>query len=589
MPLLIYGAELKEEIKDVTIENFTSLIDPDSWEEFMPKGVSKIVFSHFRKYYDPDIFLEAGRRIRAKAEAADKMTVEQRIERITGLFANFRNPDKETVLTPWRVVNMHLGDTLGGYNFYNEDYTEPIEEPRCVEHGSITAEVFNPNSHILEINSKTGLYPLYVAYSLYRASVKNELTSPETVEEQQAIWDKVLRDNVFVICKTKMAKSITKRTLVGFRNAKTNTYVFDDLLNQIANNQTELIERINKGYIFKNFKNMKFNAIVGNPPYQLMGGSGGTNDAPIYQGFCQMASSLKSDFISMIIPAKWFTGGRESLLGKFRQYMLTSGKIKKLYTYPNSKDLFPTVEIKGGVCYYLEKLSYNGLCQYHYIVDGEDDCSNISLNDFDVFIRNPRIAGILRKVQKLRVNFGEDTVDSIVSADTPFGIPTNPKDSKKKNFILSEIRTPQYDIELHYLENGRRTIGYIKRSDIIKNTKDIDSVKVFIPGAGGSGNDQMVLGKPILAPRESICSQTYLYVKFDSEVSAKNFIAYLQTKFFRFLVSAMKITQHAQASVYQFVPIQDWSKIWTDTELYAKYDLNKEEIAFIESAIKPME
>ena len=598
LPLLMYGAELNNEGQDITLENFADLIDDQSWEEFMPRGITKAIFKEFTPFYDPDMFRAVGRNYRDLVRAADRLAPMERTREVARIFSYFRNPDKETVLTPWRVVNMHIGNCIGGQVFFDTDMQTEALKPRFVDQGIVTEKIFkDPNTRILEINSKTGLYPLYMAYSVFAEKLQHYrdthmLATDVPIPIQNQIWDDVLKYNIFVVCKTEMARSITKRTLRGFRNAKVNAKHFQDLINKITNQPELFIAKVSssiKGWNNNELEeNMKFNAIVGNPPYQLMGGSGGTNDAPIYQGFCQIASALKSDYVSMIIPAKWFTGGRESLLGKFRQYMLTCGRIKELYTYPNSKELFTTVEIKGGVCYYLESLVYNGKCHYHYVVDGKDEESFISLNDFDVFIRNPKVAAIIRKVQKQRLCDGVTTVDSIISADTPFGIPTNPKDSKKKSFELSDIRTDLYDVELHYLDGGKRAIGYIKKADVIKNAADIDFVKVFIPGAGGSGNDQTILGKPILAPKGSICSQTYLYAKFESEERARNFITYLQSKFFRFLVSAMKITQHAQASVYQFVPIQDWSKPWTDGELYNKYSLSSEEIEYIESMIKPM-
>lgn len=175
MPLLIYGANITDEDRELTIDNFTTLVDDLSWEEFMPKGVTKELFGDIKQYYDPDIFTAAAKRIRAMARAADRLTIEERIERIAAIFATFRNPDKETVLTPWRVVNMHMSDCLGGYTFFNADFTETIEEPRFVDHGDVTAEVFTLNSHLLEINSKSGLYPLYLAYNVYRSRVRNEM------------------------------------------------------------------------------------------------------------------------------------------------------------------------------------------------------------------------------------------------------------------------------------------------------------------------------------------------------------------------------------------------------------------------------
>ena len=271
MPLLIYGAELEGDDEEITIDNFAERIDPQSWEEFMPKGVSKQKFNAFKKYYDPDIFRAAGKRIRAMAKAADKLSVEERIGRITDIFSTFRNPDKETVLTPWRVVNMHLGDCLGGYNFFDKEYEHTLDEPRFIDHGKVTEEVFTPDSRILEINSKSGLYPLYMAYSIYRARLKDSIISADTLEEQQAVWDKVVAENIFVVCKTPMAKSITKRTLVGFRKAKTNLYAPDDLINKIKNQPELFIKNISNGHSFwkaNDNDNMKFNAIVGNPPYQ---------------------------------------------------------------------------------------------------------------------------------------------------------------------------------------------------------------------------------------------------------------------------------------------------------------------------------
>ena len=174
MPLLLYGAELHNEEEEISLDNFASLIDEKSWEEFMPKNVTKEDFERFKKYYDPDVFREAGKRIREMARAADKFTIEERIERITTIFNTFRNPDKETVLTPWRVVNMHMSDCFGGWCFYGESFDEKdiLSIPRYVDCGKVTQNIFRPESHILEINSKSGLYPLYVAYNIYRSRVE---------------------------------------------------------------------------------------------------------------------------------------------------------------------------------------------------------------------------------------------------------------------------------------------------------------------------------------------------------------------------------------------------------------------------------
>jgi hypothetical protein len=242
----------------------------------MPKGVDKQTFRKFKKYYEPDVFRESGRRIREMAKAADKLTIEDRINRIATIFNTFRNPDKETVLTPWRVVNMHLGDCIGGYCFYNKEYDQQLEEPRYIDHGEVTQKIFSTDSHVLEINSKSGLYPLYVAYSIYRNRLKSMKEKYGEINHGLALklWDATIENNIFVLCKTPMARSITRRTLAGFRNTKVNAVYFKDLIKDITNQPALVVNTIKDGKHFwkiNDNENMKFDAIVGNPPYQFEG------------------------------------------------------------------------------------------------------------------------------------------------------------------------------------------------------------------------------------------------------------------------------------------------------------------------------
>ncbi|MBP5465889.1 MAG: Eco57I restriction-modification methylase domain-containing protein, partial [Treponema sp.] len=316
MPLLMYGADLQKNrdgTEDpITLDNFTDLVDDLSWSEFMPQGVTKEVFAQFKKYYDADVFRESGIKIRDMTKAADRLSIEERIERISTIFNSFRNPDKETVLTPWRVVNMHLGESLGGWVFYDKDFKETIAEPVFVEQSGVTAELYKKNTHILEINSKSGLYALYCAYSVYRTRSKLELGPKPTRQMEIDLWKRVLAENIFLICKTPMAKKIAQRTLAGFSGANVNAHYFEDLVNQLKNKPENFIGKVGKTNYWKKEGNgnMKFDAIVGNPPYQVMATGDANGSDPIYHLFVDVACSL-GEKVTFIHPARFlFNAGK---------------------------------------------------------------------------------------------------------------------------------------------------------------------------------------------------------------------------------------------------------------------------------------
>ena len=636
IPLMMYGAEVDDEDEGITIDNFTEQIDPASWREFMPRGVSKQMFNAFKKCYNATVFAAAGKRYRQLAREADTMHIDERIQRIAEIFSYFHNPDKETVLTPWRVVNMHMSDCLGGYCFFNERFDGPNQKPvigegdqlfdwidttapRFVNRGKVTSDVFGDidkrylenNSKILEINSKTGLYPLYVAYTLYRYRMPNyaavELVTDLdscSIEEEQVIWDDILKHNIYVICNTPMAARITKRTLCGFRDVKNINIKSDKLVERATTDKDNLIKAIKTvGYWEGTTKKdmIKFSAVVGNPPYQIMGGAGGTNDSPVYQEFCMLASQLSERYTSLITPSRWFSEGRENLLGDFRKHMLTCGHVAKLLAFGENRSVFENVEIKGGISYYLYDNKYKGQCDYTLLSSGTRQSSMIALDTFDVLIRNPKSYTIVKKVSAKRELDKVSTVDTIVSADTPFGIPTNPGESVKTPFNVYEESSNEHNTVLYYLKNGKRVTGFCKRSDIKKNAKDIDKYKVYLPKGYGAGETypHQILGQPEFGCANSVCSQTYVYSAFDSEEEAINFGKYIKTRFLRALVFAVKITQHANDKCYRFVPLQDFTSCgdinWNDTiegidyQLYKKYGITPDEQKFIESMIKPME
>ena len=324
---------------------------------------------------------------------------------------------------------------------------------------------------------------------------------------------------------------------------------------------------------------MQFDVITGNPPYQMTGGAGGSSDSSIYHLFVQQALNLEPRFVSMVVPSRWMAGGRG--LDEFRAKMLTSGHLRYLTDFPDSGEAFPGVQIKGGVCYFLWDTEHNGPCNVTRIAGGVENVQpNRALGEFDIFVRDERALGILRKVLAKK----EPSILQLVSGDTPFGIATNFQDWSEKR--------GSGQLALHLIDGGKRTVGFINRSHIHKNVAALDVWKVLVPKAYGAGEafPHQILGKEIVAGPPSACTQSYLVISpFQSERAARSFSSYYRTRFFRFLVSPRKITQDALRSTYSWVPQQSWNRGWTDELLYEKYGIIKEEIAYIESMIRPMD
>lgn len=591
MPLLIYGANITDEDKELTIDNFTSLVDDLSWEEFMPNRVTKELFEEFKEYYDPDIFTAASKKIRQMARAADRLSIEERIERISAIFATFRNPDKETVLTPWRVVNMHMSDCLGGYTFFNEDFTETIEEPRFVDRGEVTSDVFAMDSPLLEINSKSGLYPLYLAYNVYRTRLRNETSSPETLEQHHRLWDATVAENIFVICKTPMAKAITRRTLLGFRKGKISMWAPEDLINKIKNQPDLFMKKV--GDLVGH--NVKIKAIVGNPPYQVMNDGAGASASPVYNYFVNISKRLNPSYLSLIMPARWFAGGRG--VDDFRKSMLSDSQLALIHDYPDARDCFETVEIKGGIMYFRWDKGYDGDCTI--ITHNQNKISSTSkrplvIEGMETFIRQNELVSIVQKVKSdISISF-----DSIVSSRDPFGLDVRAEGTYrqiKPSYSLEKVNDS--DVAYYYFGWRKNGVGYINVNMINEGHEYIDQPKIFVPCAWGNGRVEEDRINPFIPEPRSVCFETYLMVgPFENWAILENVIKYMNSKFFHILVSPLKVSQHATQNVYRLVPMQDfssnsdidWSKSVAeiDQQLYAKYGLNEEEIAFIESMIK---
>lgn len=601
MPLLMYGANLQKNLdgteEAITLDNFCDLVDDLSWEEFMPKGVTKEIFGQFKKYYDSDVFRESGVKIREMARAADKLSIEERIERISSIFATFRNPDKETVLTPWRVVNMHLGKSLGGWCFYDKDYNEQILEPELIKQNEITDEVFKKNTHILEINSKSGLYALYCAYSVYRTRSKLELGPKPTREMEIDLWKKVLAENIFLICKTPMAKKIAQRTLAGFTGTKVNAQYFEDLVNQLKNKPNNFISEVSKTNYWEKDGNgdMKFDVIVGNPPYQIMATGDANGSDPIYHLFIDAACKL-GEKVSFIHPARFlFNAGKTPK--DWNEKMLNDEHYKVVQYWANSGDVFPTVDIKGGVAVtYWDK--------------------NKTFEKIGTFTSYPELNGIKKKaapteeinsLMSIMYNQTNFDLDVLLKEHPDYikGIGSEGKDRRlEKNIfdkipLFTEEKSNEDDIKILGVIKNKRSYRFIPRKYLDISHENLMKYKVLVPRSNGSGAIGEVLSTPILGEPILGYTRTFLGIgAFDSKEEAGNALKYVRTKFARTMLGILKITQDNPIETWRLVPLQnfktnsdiDWSKSIPeiDKQLYKKYGLSADEISFIESKVREM-
>lgn len=326
-------------------------------------------------------------------------------------------------------------------------------------------------------------------------------------------------------------------------------------------------------------RKMKFDIIIGNPPYQLStNDKGGIQAIPIYNKFVEQAFSLRPKFISMIIPSRWYTGGMG--MDSFRNSFLSNNHIKLLYDFPKSRDCFPNVDIAGGVCFFLWDLNFQGDCCVVSSLSGKNTKKIRKLNQFDVFVRNNIGVEIIDKIYRKSNKFLNDVVASI----SPFGLSTNVKGGK--NSFAGSVKVISSSGE-----------SFIKREEVLKGKEFIDEYKVSIgqlnPDRGGvnnasDGKSNVTTKVKIYEPNE-VFTATYLLLNhFKTKEEAVDFASYIKTKFVRYLVSLTLSSMHITKDNFRFVPILDFSKIWTDTELYAYFELTEDEIKDIEENIREM-
>ncbi len=458
------------------------------------------------------------------------------------------------------------------------------------------------NLRWLDPGSKTGVFPREITKRLMAGLSK-------TIKDEQERLNHILTNMIFAIAITDMTAMMTRRSLYCSKNAnaeisaasfvapegnvwfeRTEHSFNDEGRCAECKGTKEKLEKPNRdnyayAFIHEGGRNkiaeeitMKFDVIVGNPPYQM--DIGDTSDVPIYNIFVQQAIDLNPQYLAMIIPSRWMSGGKG--LADFRAQMLKDRRIRNLVDYPNARELFPGVEIKGGICYFLWERDNLGDCKTT-LVRGESrhGPEKRNLGQHDVFVRDSRALAILDKVlSKKPVSFSE-----IVSGQTPFGLLTNFRGYRKGVKQTG-------DLKLFMNEGGSRVEHWVNSDIVKKNVHLINSWKVFVPKAGSDGGQKLpdvVIGKPIVAGRNTVCTQTYLAVgNVSSRPAAESINSYLHTRFARFLISIRKISQDAMKSVYAWVPQQTWDRTWTDAALYKKYGITKEEQEYIESMVKEM-
>lgn len=593
IPMMIYGMDV-DLSKDITIGDFIKEVDDESWKEFMPSGFTKGMFTEITKYYDAEVFIEAGRIIRQRAKSFDSLDFIERAEEIATLFGSFKNPDKETVLTPWRVVNMQIAKGIGGLNFYDDNFDSMTDGATPNLHWvdtDVTDSVYHPETKIIDINAKTGLYPLHAAMSLYYQYVQN---NDDNRFDADSVYRGILANNIYAIAKTPMAKTITERTLTGYKKYKTNVVYIENFSNTLKSSIEE-----GKKLVEEAFGKVKFDVVIGNPPYQESDGGANASASPTYHYFVEVAKALTPQYISLIMPSRWYSGGKG--LDSFRDTMLSDIHIRQILDFPNPDEVFPSTNIRGGVCVVNWDKSWNSNKNLTRVITFENNVikndvqRTIKFDDLDIFIRDSTSVEILEKINKV-TPLHEGRISDFASPLKPYGF---------RGFF---IRDERFHADASILQNpvkcyGKGVVGFVERDEIKVKTEWIDKWKIFTARANNIGtelnddNFNTIIGEP-----GTICTETYIVIGADlnlDEGSAQNLSEYLKTKFSRLLHGIAKSSHDAARTTYKFIPLQnfsndsdiDWSKSISeiDQQLYKKYGLSDEEIMFIEEKVKEME
>jgi len=459
----------------------------------------------------------------------------------------------------------------------------------------------DPTLRWLDPASKTGVFPREITKRLMVGLI-------DEIPDEEARLRHILSDMVFAIATEEITGMMTRRTLYCSRDASGPLsatplgtsdgnvwharieHSFDEQGRctecRGSRDQLEVPGRDNKAYAFIHADgrsamvmeiDMNFDVIVGNPPYQ-MDAESGNRTIPIYNLFVDEAKQLNPRYLAFVIPSRWMASGLG--LSAFRADMLADKRIRALVDYPNASEVFPGVEIKGGVCYLFWDRDDSGTCEMT-VVRGNERVgpTERDLGQFDVLVRDSRALVILEKVLSAK----QPSIVDIFAADKEFGMTSN----------FGGYRTTKAPtaIAVHAVRSGRRIIGWMREDQVLKSRHLVDKWKVLVPQAGSDGGQNLpdvVLGAPLIAAPPSVCTQTFLFAYVESQEAAESVESYIRTRLVRFLISLRKISQHATRSTYSWVPQQAWDRQWNDEMLYQQYGITAEEQSYIAEMVKEM-
>ncbi|MGQ7327446.1 Eco57I restriction-modification methylase domain-containing protein [Streptococcus suis] len=590
IPMMIYGMAV-DLSKDITIQDFIKQVDDESWKEFMPKGFTKGMFSEITKYYDAEVFIEAGRIIRQRAKSFDDLDFIERAEQIAELFGTFKNPDKETVLTPWRVVNLQVSKSVGGLNFYDDNFKSATDGARSNLHwvsNEVTPSIYQRDTKILDINSKTGLYPLHSAISLYYQRVAE---NDDNRFEADQVYQEILANNIYAIAKTPMAKTITERTLTGYRKYKTNVTYIESLTDTLKTDSEQ-----GKKLVEEAFNKVKFDVVIGNPPYQNEGIGDVARDEPIYHKFMDLAYEV-ADKAVLITPARFlFNAGQTPKA--WNQKMLADEHLKVIYFSQKSDEVFPNTDIKGGVAVTYRDTKENfGAIETFTPIEWLNDLFHLirhkikrSFNEYLygrssykltklVYEENPELKGRIKQSE-------EKSIGSNIFDKLPEIFTDSPKNTEC--------------IRIYGRQNNERVYKWIKKT-YVQEHDNLNKYKVLLPKSNGSGAIGEVLSTPLVGTPLVGHTQTFIsFGAFDTEREAENCLKYIKTDIARAMLGTLKITQdNATKEVWSNVPwfdfndysIIDWSKSVEEIErqLYVYFNVPESIIVELKANVRRMD